>query len=159
MRFIGPLDEKPFYGVAVAAMAGLLLGGAMKPTLRDREGPVGPQQLGPASGARAEFIDSRSAFSDYRHGVPDWVIGTDWLRPAYPPPLDETLEPETPSYEVASWDPPPPPTYAEPQPEPAPDPTYPSMGGGILQGIGPAPAAEQPIAGEAEAEPVEAILG
>src|SRR5687767_9170373 len=86
MRIIGPLDQKPFYGVAVAVVAGLMVGGAMKPTLRDSGDPEGPQLLGPKSGERIEFVDSRSSFAAYRYGIPEWVIGTDWLRPAYPEP-------------------------------------------------------------------------
>ena len=153
MRIIGPLDQKPFYGVAVAAMAGLLLGGAMKPVLRDSDDPEGPQMLGPTSGARAEVVDNRSAFAAYRYGIPDWVIGSDWLRPAYPEPEPPPEEPAAESYEVAAWEPPEPQAADYPEPEPEPEPTapvYPSMGGDILHGVGVVPPPPEPPPADGE---------
>jgi hypothetical protein len=157
MRFIGPLDEKPFYGVAVAALAGLMLGGSMKPVLRVSDGPEGPQMLGPVSGPRAQYIDSRSSFGGYRYGIPDWVIGTDWLKSPYPqaeePPVEE---PQEDSYEMAAWEQPQvlPAVYAEPEPEPA-EPTYPSLGGDILHGVGVPPPPEPPAETEPETAATE----
>lgn len=160
MRIIGPLDQKPFYGVAVAAMAGLVLGGAMKPTLRAGSDPEGPQMVGPRSGERVEFVDNRSAFAAYRHGIPEWVIGTDWLAPAYPEPEPVAEEPEPASYDVAAWEPPEPQTvaYSEPEPEPdAVEPSFPSMGGDILHGVG-VPPPPEPSEGVAT-EPAGPVTG
>lgn len=161
MRIIGPLDQKPFYGVAVAAMAGLMLGGAMKPTLRDGSDPEGPQMVGPRSGERVEYVDNRSSFTAYRYGIPDWVIGTDWLARAYPEPAPVAEEPEPASYEVAAWEPPEPQAaaYSEPEPEPEPvEPSFPSMGGDILQGVA-APSPGEPPPEDVPAEPAEPITG
>lgn len=159
MQLIGPLDQKPFYGVAVAALAGLMLGGALKPTLADRGGPEGPQQLQPASGERVAFIDSRSSFASYPDGLPDYVIGTDWLQPAEAPVLEAPPELEEPVYEVAAWEPPPPhETYEEPEPEPS-EPAYPSMGGDILHGLSRPPPPGPPALEDADLQPAEPALG
>jgi hypothetical protein len=156
MRIIGPLDQKPFYGVAVAVIAGLMVGGAMKPTLRDSDDPEGPQQLGPKSGERIEFVDSRSSFAAYRYGIPEWVIGTDWLRPANPEPEPMAEEPEPAFYEVAAWEPAEPRQVASSEPEPEPAvPSYPSMGGDILHGMG----AEPPAPDDASEPPAEPLAG
>lgn len=160
MRIIGPLDQKPFYGVAVAVIAGLMVGGAMKPTLRDSDNPAGPQLLGPKAGERIEFVDSRSSFAAYRYGIPEWVIGTDWLRPAYPEPEPIAEAPEPASYEVAAWEQPEPRqvAYSEPEPEPA-VPSYPSMGGDILHGVSAPQPAEPTALNDESAPPTEPLAG
>lgn len=132
MRFFGEIDPKPFYGMAVVALAGVLAGGAMKPVLDIGEGPKGPQILGPQSAAHVERVDSQgSGFAAYRWGIPEYVLGTDWTRPQeVEQTADAWVEPEAAAYDppavepvrfVAA-------TYVEPPREPI---VYPSMGGAI----------------------------
>lgn len=138
MRIIGPLDQKPFYGVVIAAVSGLMLGGAMKPDLNETALSRAPQLLSPVSADRVEFVDSRSSTTAYRYGTPDWVVGTDWLRPAHAEqePLPGPIADDG-VYEVAAWEPPAP-AYdppAETVEHPEHEAAYPSMGGDILQGV------------------------
>ncbi len=139
MRIIGPLDQKPFYGVVVAAVAGLMLGGAMKPDLNETALSRAPQLLGPVSADRAEFVGRTASVNDYPHGIPEYVIGTDWTRTTQA----AEAAPDDVTYEVAAWDPPAPLTVTD-EPEAAGDapepesyePAYPSVGGDILHGVG-----------------------
>lgn len=90
MPFIAKKDLKTLLGgVTLAAAAGLLMGGAMQPDLREGAGPEGPQILGPVSGER--FWEPRYApgvtYTAAGEDVPDYVIGTDWLKP--PEHLDD----------------------------------------------------------------------
>ncbi|MBX3480281.1 MAG: hypothetical protein KF842_07765 [Caulobacter sp.] len=136
-----------FHGIAVATLAGLALGAALRPTLAmDR---IGGPQIALADTGRRAYGDAeyQSAASRYPNGLPDYVVGTDNLRQAsyevYGPDAayddasyqqvawaeaDEMLPPEPASYRGVTL-----PTYdAEVR--------YPSEGGGILAGIDRAPA-------------------
>jgi hypothetical protein len=122
-----------FSGMAMAATAGLLLGGMMKPNLVQGDRPIGPQIFTGWSAARSTgpFDDGRS-WAAYGGQVPDYVTGTDWNKAATYAPMDVAYDPaETPDYyQEAAADAPsyPKPTYQEPPREP---PTYPSVSGGM----------------------------
>lgn len=120
--------------MGVAAAVGLSLGGYMKPVLKMSDSPEGPQLLMPVSAVRAPYVDDRGAYDSYRFGIPDFVIGTDWLKSfevAYAEP-EPTPEPEY-AYETASYDAPAAPIIVYDRFEDIVAPTsYPSMGGGIL---------------------------
>lgn len=144
--------------MGVAAVVGLSLGGYMKPVLKISDGPEGPQLLMPVSAVRTAYVDHRGAYDSYRFGIPDFVIGTDWLKSfevVYAEPEPEP-EPEH-VYETARYDSPPAPVIVYDQFEPEPKaPSYPSMGGGILANVAdeaspppPAPevTAEAPLVG------------
>jgi hypothetical protein len=132
MRFFGEIDPKPFYGVAVVALAGVLAGAAMKPVLNIGDGPKGPQILGPESAPRMDRADGQgSGFAAYRWGIPEYVLGTDWTRPQEVAQTEDAwVEPEAAAYEAPAVEP----VryiaahYVEPPREPV---VYPSMGGGI----------------------------
>jgi hypothetical protein len=133
------LDRRAYCGMAVAASVGLACGSFMKPVLKVAEGPDGPQLLMPVSAARSPYVDERTAFDSYRFGLPDFVIGTDWLKPftfedAPPPPAEEPAE----IYEYVHYEPALPPSDPPPEP-PAQEPVYPSLGGDILAGVAPSP--------------------
>lgn len=116
----------------MAVMAGILMGGAMKPDLGGDERPQGPQLFAGWSGVRSTGpFDDGLGFARYQGDVPDYVIGTDW-RLAYAAPMQEiAYEPrQTPDYyeqAVAER-----PKYqVQPSQEaPAEEPLYPSMKGG-----------------------------
>ncbi|HYE44561.1 MAG TPA: hypothetical protein VEA44_02185 [Caulobacter sp.] len=130
-----------FYGIGVATLSGLMLGGALRPELvLDR---VGGPQIAIGDSGRSAYGDFDGGTIHYPYGVPDYVVGTDHL---YRQPSFEPL----PAYAEADWrslpaDLPP----AEPAsylPESPPARTYdaivhyPSQGGGILAGLDTAPA-------------------
>lgn len=69
-----------FGGVAVAAAAGLLMGSAMYPDL-DAEKIEGPQILMGGGGPRSEPVLSQASVATYGDRVPDYVVGTDALKP------------------------------------------------------------------------------
>ena len=140
------MDRKAYLGMGVAAIVGLSFGGYMKPVLKISDGLEGPQLLMPASAARTAYVDERSAFTAYRFGIPDFVVGTDWLTPAYPAVYEAPPEPEpTPDYEAASYETPTTPIVVYDQFEaPRPEPSYPSMGGDILASVTTTPAPPPP---------------
>lgn len=70
-----------FGGVSIAAVAGLLMGGAMYPNL-DEDKVEGPQIQMPGGGPRSDAAISQASVSAYGDHVPDYVIGTDALKPA-----------------------------------------------------------------------------
>lgn len=82
-------------GVAIAATAGLLMGGVMYPNL-DEDGIGGPQILTSGGGPRSSSAVSYAGIGTYNGRIPDYVIGTDALKPpqyqvaAY----EESAEPE-----------------------------------------------------------------
>ena len=161
MDYAKLIDPRAFYGIAAASAAGLLLGAVMQPTLRVSDGPEGPQSLGPVSAPRNYASDDRAAFASYRYGIPDYVIGADWLRPEQPAFVEFQPEAAT-ETAVAAWEPDAvytPAAYVEsepdPAPEPAPEPRYPSMGGDVLAGVGVPPPPEPPEPA-AEPHPAEA---
>lgn len=67
-------------GVAVAAVSGLLMGAALYPDL-DAEGLKAPQLETPGGGHRSEIVDATAGVAAYAGRVPDYVIGTDALKP------------------------------------------------------------------------------
>jgi hypothetical protein len=122
-----------FTGVGMAAMAGLLLGGAMKPNLRGDDRPEGPQIFTGWSGVRSTGpFDPGMSFADYQGQIPDYVIGTDWKTvAAYAWQDDLAYEPEPPRDYYAE-------ARAEPveyaarwQEPPRAEPIYPSLSGGV----------------------------
>ena len=113
-------------GVAIASVAGLLMGAAMRPDL-DEHDAAGPQMLMGEAGARKVFTAYDPGVGAYQGQLPDYVVGTDWARQqAVPQPREVPLEDETVVYEdpspveVAHT------TYVD---EPRPEPRYPSMRG------------------------------
>ncbi len=133
-------DRRILAGVGVAAVAGLLLGGAMKPDLRADERPEGPQIFTGWSAAR-----STGPFDDgwtlaYRDGqLPQYVTGSDWAPVAWrEEPVVEAPAFEASAYADSAFDDPqttPTPTVWEPPPQRA---DYPSMTGGVAYGADPA---------------------
>lgn len=121
-------------GVGIAAMAGLLMGAAMKPDLRGDERPEGPQIFAGWSGVRSTGpFDPGMSFADYSGQLPDYVVGTDWRAAmafrenvAYDPaPTPDYYERERRTGGDYAYQAPTP--YVEPPRE---EPVYPSMGGG-----------------------------
>jgi hypothetical protein len=110
-----------FSGVAVAAAVGLLMGGVMQPDLRGSEEAEGPQILLAGGGPRSETGGGSTYLAAYQGKVPDYVVGTDWTKPAAPAVYPEIpLEAETVVYtSEADLDPParvPAPLADEPRP-------------------------------------------
>lgn len=69
-------------GAAPVALAGLIAGGFMHPTLKVGDGLGGPQMLAGVAGARGEPSASGSAsWTNYQGRVPEYVVGADWVRP------------------------------------------------------------------------------
>ncbi|MDP3746961.1 MAG: hypothetical protein Q8Q88_07915 [Phenylobacterium sp.] len=130
-------------GVVAFALAGIGAGLAIKPAARELIGPEGPQTVAPVSGQRIQAT-SGSAFANYKYGIPDYVIGTDWLQPDLPE--------EAPAAEVEAYEPPPyvPQRFISvpdraPAPDYAPPPRrYPSIGGDIYAVAPDAPEPQQP---------------
>lgn len=73
-------------GVSIAAMAGLLMGGAMYPNL-NLDGLKGPQILLRGGGPRGHARPSGGGIGVYGGRVPDYVIGTDSLKPPQDPAM------------------------------------------------------------------------
>src|SRR5687767_11524241 len=70
-----------FSGMALAAVAGLLTGGAMKPNLGTDDRPAGPQMFAGWSGTRSTGpFDDGMTFASYNGQIPDYVLGTDWQK-------------------------------------------------------------------------------
>ena len=68
-------------GVAVAATCGVLLGAALHPDL-ERDRILAPQTLIAGGGQRSTAAsDDNAGLARYGDHVPDYVIGTDWVRP------------------------------------------------------------------------------
>jgi hypothetical protein len=129
-------DLKPLaIGVGAAAATGLLLGAAMQPDLREPAEAEGPQMLTGVSGAREAPVYAAGGAGAYQGPVPDYVLGTDWLKAqqAEAPeaaPTDEVEVVCPDDYEdaepiaVVRWE--------EPPRQP---PHYPSMHGGVAYGV------------------------
>ena len=148
-----------FAGIALAAMAGMLMGGAMKPTLDADDRPGGPQMLAGGSGARATGpFDDGMSFAGYNGRVPDYVLGTDmqkaaaWDRgePAAEDAPVQVAAAETGAQPAAFAGP----TFDAPAPEPV---TYPSMAGGVAYAPQAAAPAEPPSG--SPGPPIAASLG
>ena len=72
----------PLIGAAAAAVTGILLGGLMHPTLSADF--VAPQTLIPGGGARDAAYAADPGVARYSGQAPDYVVGTDWVRPQAP---------------------------------------------------------------------------
>lgn len=132
-----------FYGIATATLAGLCVGGVLRPTLA--EGRIGGPQIALGDSGRLAYGDGDyEGTSSYPYGIPDYVIGTDHLyQPVdYIPTSDAYADtgwrdaaPDLPMVEPAS--------YASAY-QPATYQTasydvtvhYPTQGGGITAGLG-----------------------
>lgn len=127
--------RQAFYGMAIATVAGLVIGGASKPDIREMTDLDGPQLLSGQSGERlGPGFRQTASWTSYGGQVPDYVIGTDWIQSAYPVEVAQA-EPEPEPTPVAKEDAPVRWTPAKYESEPAPPPSYPSMGGDILAGL------------------------
>lgn len=140
-----------YQGVAAATAAGLLLGAATKPTLREVAGPDGPQMLAGVSGERAYRDGYGDAdLTSWTGPPPDYVIGTDWLRPPAHPDV-VAYQPPTYDYDDYAYEELPPADYAAPPPyeladlEERPAPRMPSLDGDVLAGVGAPPPPEPPV--------------
>lgn len=68
-----------YAGAGLALTAGLLLGGAMKPTFAADGRPEGPQVFQDWTGAKPTGpFDSDAGLAAYKGAVPDYVTGTDY---------------------------------------------------------------------------------
>jgi hypothetical protein len=128
-----------FSGIAMASVAGLLLGGAMKPDLGYGDRPEGPQLFAGWSGVRGETgpFDDGASWAAYGGQIPDYVVGTDWrtastwpkdlvaYEPQDPPNYYEKALAERPQHPVARY-----------EDEPREEPVYPSMKGGAAYAEG-----------------------
>lgn len=147
-----------FAGVGVAAVSGLLLGGAMQPDLRGDERPEGPQIFAGWSGARSTGpFDDGMTLAYYEGRIPDYVVGTDWKQTIAWQEEPEIAEAPR---DYSAFD----------EPEPAPDaaayaadavwqepasepPAYPSLTGGVAYGIDLPPPPPPPADLDPEAMP------
>ncbi len=151
--FIHDRDLKTLaVGVAVAAVSGLLMGGALHPDL-DAEGLKAPQLEAPGGGHRTEVAAADAGVAAYDGRVPDYVIGTDTLNPpqvqtlaaAEPSPEDtadaghasDVMAYAAPQIEPARW-----------QDEPREAPRYPSERGNVVYAADVAAAPPPPPDGE-----------
>jgi hypothetical protein len=136
-------------GAAAAAVAGIMLGGAMQPQLFFEDRPMGPQMFADGGGPRSTGpFDLRDAYTAYGGKLPPYVIGTDYAQTAYveaPPVADERpqvarkdLEDPAPAALTRAG-------YGE---APAPVVVYPSVNGGSAYGAEtppqPAPPEDEP---------------
>ncbi|WP_296595058.1 hypothetical protein [Phenylobacterium sp.] len=69
-----------FFGVSVAAASGLLMGAAFYPNLH-ADDVRGPQMLLSGGGPRSHVETADASWTSYAGRVPDYVVGTDSLRP------------------------------------------------------------------------------
>jgi hypothetical protein len=118
-------------GAALAAVVGIMLGGAMQPQLAFDGRPMGPQMFAAGGGPRSTGpFDSGASYANYGGGIPEYVIGTDYAQAAYieaPPIAEERRQvarndaepPEPASFSHVAYDEP-----------PLPQVTYPSLAGG-----------------------------
>lgn len=104
-----------FLGVAIAAAAGMLCGGALRYHARQSADPEGPQMLVPGGG-RVAHEENHVLLAGYRGELPPHVVGSDAIRAA---------QEDSP---VA---------YVPPEETPV---VYPSVDGDILTGFEPGPA-------------------
>lgn len=139
-KLIDDIDlKKLFAGAAGVAVAGLLAGAAMQPNLLAPGELAGQQIQAGVSGVRTPY-DGTVAHSSYSNGIPDYVIGTDWLQPpqyayeALPEPAyaDEYSQFDEPAYEPPAYEPVAVAAWEEPPREPT---RYPSTDGGTAYSI------------------------
>ena len=126
-----------FTGSAMAVVAGLLAGGLMYPELRGPGDLGGPQLQAGVAGPRNAVYGGSANWASYNGEVPEYVIGTDWLRPPEyaegsgedeAPPEEETVVyaadvGDTTEVAAQNW------VEADPQPV-----SFPSTGGGVPYG-------------------------
>ncbi|MBL8773607.1 MAG: hypothetical protein JNK30_19635 [Phenylobacterium sp.] len=130
-------------GLPIACATGLLLGGALQPTLDEREA-AGPQILMGESGPRRMLAADDAGVARYAGRLPDYVVGTDATRPAYEPAVhaeDAALDHDgEPRGDVMAYEDPSPVTMASYVEPPREEPVYPSMRGNThYEGDLPAP--------------------
>lgn len=91
-------------GTGVALAMGLLTGVAMRPELAVDGRPAGPQIFAGWSGVRSTGpFDDGLAYASYAGKIPDYVMGTDWLKLASAPAVAAEPEP-SPAEEVSYYD-------------------------------------------------------
>ena len=141
---------------------GVCLGAAMHPNL-NAPGEVEGQQIQTGtSGARTYGYGSAVAYRTYDNGLPEYVVGTDWLKPpvqqAEPAGEDAYVEPaeadDMSTYAVSAYEPAaasitPASVFDDRAPQP---PRHPSLEGGVAYAIG---AAARPAVAT---EPMETAL-
>lgn len=138
-----------FSGVGMAAVAGMLMGMAMRPDLNEGDRPEGPQILAGWSAARSTGpFDDGMTLAYAQGAIPDYVVGTDWKKEiAWADDTQPTYEPRAERhdyYAEAVAD------HAQTVVYQAPDrdtPSFPSVSGGAAYGANtpappPPPAAE-----------------
>lgn len=78
------MSKSVLAGAALATLAGIMLGGAMRPQLIFDGRPLGPQMMATGGGARANGpFDDSAAYASYSASIPDYVTGTDNVEPTY----------------------------------------------------------------------------
>ena len=126
-----------FYGIGVATLSGILVGGVLRPTLA--EGRIGGPQIAIGDSGRLAYGDAEAGTTSYPYGIPDYVIGTDNLyQPVDYIPTDDAwvdtawrdASPDLPIVEPASYTPA---SYQTASYDVTVH--YPSQGGGILAGL------------------------
>jgi hypothetical protein len=130
-------------GAALAAVLGIMLGGAMRPQLIFDERPMGPQMFAAGGGQRSTGpFDPGGGYADYGGNIPSYVTGTDAAQAAYvqAPPIAEEQQ-QVAENEVVNPDPAPS-ARATHEEERAPIVVYPSEAGGLAHH------AEAPPAGD-----------
>jgi len=134
-----------FSGAALAAVLGVMLGGAMQPQLAFGDRPMGPQMFATGGGQRSTGpFDNGVSYATAGGEIPSYVIGTDYAQQAYveAPPIAEERR------QLARNDDPPqePATMARGvYDEPAPiEVVYPSVAGGAAYGAEPPPEDDPP---------------
>lgn len=92
-----------FAGAAFAVGMGLIVGAAMQPNLNVGDGPAGPQMMSGESARRGTADETSSTvYAAYPQTLPDYVIGSDWLKqPTQEAPVFEVAE--APPYEPAPY--------------------------------------------------------
>lgn len=144
-----------FGGVAVAAAAGLMMGAAMSPDLN--EGAMkAPQILLAGGGPRVDVAAADAGVTAYAGRIPDYVIGTDALRPAeavvlaYDDRAEPEVEPETDDHtgDLMAYEAPPERQPARWTDEPREAPLYPSQRGNTPYGADLPPPPAPPSLGD-----------
>lgn len=141
-------DLRTLYaGMAAVAAVGLIGGAYMHPTLKPLEG--GPQIQAGVAGERVDHAyDYAASWTSYQGQVPEYVIGTDWLKPPQyamvddvPDYRDEPITVDEADYAADTGDTTQAVADSEPEPQALPrEPVaYPSLGGDITRRAEPPP--------------------
>jgi hypothetical protein len=93
-RFLRERDLRQlFVGAPAVVIAGLIAGGFAHPQLRGPDELGGPQLQAGVAGARSErTYDLAAGWASYSGQVPDYVIGTDWLKPPSYDEIDASID-------------------------------------------------------------------